>query len=488
MNKQLSGVKIFPSSWYYNACLQGFLEILALGLGDSGIDVIEEEILQDDGIVIIPGDLMKAAYSTRETGFPKRYKGFREVPDDVKELKRIVWWWVEKSYQEGFIRQEDREKENLGSREKIETVCRRLFNHINGFYPNLAQVGCSTDKKIEFLNKWFNLNANEADSLSCSFCGSTYELSEEDNIYQSFFTMSLSRILGSSPPKFPNFFWDGQPSLVMCKQCRSYFLCFHITERKRFFVNSDSLQVNWYLNRILYSKANEHNMYRSEKLLNALKYDSQLRKAVCSWGTQRLELVNFTGKGVDTQPLSPNVARILAIPEISNLIGRISSDLIWDCIVKEQFEYLNIILYKSLRALIKGENTEKDPEVIFNTGDDSNRIVVLIELAHKINTQVLHKKGGGKVRFFDFQSLRKAGGEAPINLGDNTGKNLVYRLLELTRLYQKAEIYHLLLRVYLSSNRKFPEILARLFEIEEEETFKNGIYAFIAGLRAAEEK
>lgn len=34
--------------------------------------------------------------------------------------------------------------------------------------------------------------------------------------------------------------------------------------------------------------------------------------------------------------------------------------------------------------------------------------------------------------------LRKEAEEAPINLGDNRGKSLIYRLLELTRMNKKA--------------------------------------------------
>lgn len=91
----MKDVEIYPSSWYYNACVHGFLEVLAWGLGDKGRDIVEEQFLQDDGSVRIPGELMEAVFSTIDVPAPAGYT-FREVPDDVKDLKRIAWWWVEK--------------------------------------------------------------------------------------------------------------------------------------------------------------------------------------------------------------------------------------------------------------------------------------------------------------------------------------------------------------------------------------------------------
>lgn len=84
--------------------------------------------------------------------------------------------------------------------------------------------------------------------------------------------------------------------------------------------------------------------------------------------------------------------------------------------------------------------------------------------------------------------LRKEAEEAPINLGDNRGKSLIYRLLELTRMNKKSNAYHLLLRVYITNGKSFPKHLSRLFEIEDSELFKNGIYAFVSGLKNIEQK
>ena len=31
------------------------------------------------------------------------------VPEEVADLKRIAWWWVEKSYDIGYMKKDDRE-------------------------------------------------------------------------------------------------------------------------------------------------------------------------------------------------------------------------------------------------------------------------------------------------------------------------------------------------------------------------------------------
>ena len=58
----MKDVVIYPSSWYYNACVQGFLEVLAYGLGEQ---IVTDEFLQNDGTVKIPGDLMEAVFAAK---------------------------------------------------------------------------------------------------------------------------------------------------------------------------------------------------------------------------------------------------------------------------------------------------------------------------------------------------------------------------------------------------------------------------------------
>ena len=99
----IKNIKLYPSSWYYNACVHGFLEVLAWGLGKEGERIVEEQILRNDGTAVIPGDLAKAIFSTDSVPLPDGYDE-RPIPDELKTMKRIAWWWIVTGYKAGFMR------------------------------------------------------------------------------------------------------------------------------------------------------------------------------------------------------------------------------------------------------------------------------------------------------------------------------------------------------------------------------------------------
>ncbi len=480
----MKDVEIYPSSWYYNACVHGFLEVLAWGLGENGNQIIEKEILKPEGKAVIPGELMETVFSTKDSSIPYGYE-FQEVPEDISELKRIGWWWVSKGYEMNFIRQKDRDRELNSSLEYVEAVVGNLLvGNKNPTYLSLTQAGSN---KVDFLNDWFLIEMDQADNAKCSFCGGNCSSFIDERLLDRFFSLSLSRFLGSAFDKVPNFFWNGNPNLIICKTCRSYFLFFHIIHRNKFFINSDSLQVNWYLNRLLSNKIQNEINWRQQSLMNAVHYDPQLRKSLGSWGQQNIEAITFdmkrdasgkTKEVLETQIISAKIARLILVPRISSLIGRISNFTIWNMIINEQIEYLPTVIYKSLRVIISGKDNPNDPEIV----NSLTQVRDLISLYYEIVLQLAKEKGGAGMGFINLQEIRESASDSPINLNDNSGKNLVYRLLELTRLNKKSDVYHLLLRIYVTSGKEFPDSLARIFEIKDSELFKNGIYAFVAGL------
>lgn len=469
----MSDVVIYPSTWYYNACVQGFLETVAWGLGDDGPQQVEE-MLQDDGRVVIQHKLMEAVFSTNNTPSPSGYK----LKDSmIPELKRIGWWWVEKS-----------KKNSSGSSEDdMNSTCLSLFGTNKTFYPCLLTHNDKM-KRADFLNSWFVLETGG--EFHCSFCNSLCRPDETIKDKYNYFSRELSKLLGSTKDGFPNHFWNVAPDLLICKHCRSYFVFFHIAHQNRFFINSDSLKVNWHLNHLLSLQINKQRDWQQQTLMNAVHYDPQLRKTLGSWGLQNLEVIIFNRGEVDCYPISANLAKLLLIPSISSLISKISNRTVWDIVLKERFDYLLTIIYKSLRVFLadKDKDTEKDPEIIKIWGSGSARkitpIVDIIDLYQEIRK---YKEGGGKVEHINYSVLRMEARQAPIDLGDNRGKNLVFRLLELTRMNKKSSVYHLLLRVYIARGIEFPYQLSCLFQIEDSELFKNGIYAFVAALKNSQE-
>jgi len=472
----MKDIEIYPSSWYYNACVQGFLEILAWGLGKEGRNFVENKVLQEDGRAVIPGSLMDAVFGTSDILMPPVYSGWEEVPEEVSSLKRIAWWWVKKSYELGFIRKDDREK-TLNPGETVETVIRYLC-HKSGMYPNLIQIPWDTVKKIKFLNAWFTPVQGEGD-LKCSFCGHNCALVEGERVYDAYFTRTLSPYLGNAPGVFSNLFWNGNPNMVMCRYCRSYFMCFHVTHRNRFFINSNSFFINWHLNRLM-SGQTSHTGW-SPVLTSILQYDLQLRRAVSGWALQSMEVISFDQKGVSCHTISATLAGLLVIPKISSLIRRLANPTVWETIITERFDYLLIMAYKSLRVHLKGKDDQPQDDDIVGAGTGGLRTVIdLVELYYEIKANTI--SGGLSMSYINIKEIRQAAENAPLAIKDNAGKGIIFRLLELARLNKKADVYHLLLRIYLANNRLFPEALARLFQTNDNELFKSGIYAFVAGL------
>lgn len=461
-------VEIYPSSWYYNACVHGFLEVLAWGLGDKGKDIIEDQFLQDDGSVRIPGDLMEAVFSTKDIPAPAGYI-FREVPDDVKDLKRIAWWWVELSN-----KTEDKDPINM-----IQSTRLSMFGSNKTFYPNLLPW----NEKIPtntFLNDWFTLTTEG--NLKCSFCDGPCEPVQGQKEKVAFFSNAVSKHLGSNLDVFPNIYWDSQSNLIMCSLCRSYLLFFHVIHNRRYYVNSDSISLNWYLNNLLKEKSA---ITRSSQraFFQALRYDTQIRSTLGSWGLQNMELVTLEWDDTSVQPISKRLANLLLIPRIANLLGLISNSVVWDIVIQEQFSYLLNLGYKQLRFFLSGgENKNKDPEIIAGAWNSMAQVTTLLELFYAIRQAEQKEKGGKVVASIDLRQIRNAASNAPISIADNAGKGLVFRLLELSRLNKKTEVYHLLLRTYVAKGQVFPACLADLFAVNNQELFQTGIYAFIAGL------
>ncbi|SHH08425.1 CRISPR-associated protein Cst1 [Thermosyntropha lipolytica DSM 11003] len=476
----MKDIEIYPSSWYYNACVQGFMEIIAHGIGEDGNRIIEEEILHKDGRAVIPGDLANAIFNPCTVPMPARYRNleYNEVPNEIADLKRIAWWWIQKS--QALLKKSSSNFSN--SHELIKATCNSYLGSNKTFYPNLLPHNDKTSR-IQFLNNWFSL-ANGG-NVHCSFCNALCQLDVHAKEKEQFFIREISAHFGSSITEFPNGFWDGNPNFIMCRHCRSYFLCFHIVYSYGFFVNSDSLMLNWHLNSLLTAKTRKQKTSHYTLLLNAIRYDPQLRSGVGSWGLQNLEVIVFMNNKIKHHPVSPRLARLFMVPKISSLISRIAEPIIWEIILEERFDYLLTIIYKSLRVLRTGKNESNDPEVIVKekNKDSLTFVVDLIEFYAEVKKLDLNSSEERRyTNMLDLWKIRNEAKNAPLAL-DN---NLVFRLLELTRLNKKAEVYHLLLRTYVVNEMPFPGVLADLFNIEDANLFKSGIYAYISGLKAPE--
>lgn len=533
MNCGLDDLEIYPADWYFNACVQGFLEVLEWGLGEE----VVESFLRDDGSAVIPGDLAEAVFSNGDRSLPSGYTG---IESGAKELKRIVWWWVGKTFslqpetsveeQLGDYPQEllaDLLEEYVGGKgegklaeELIKstgitkkaaaslvkallasaargelpgvspdlaakvrlTVAARKTLRKGGDYENLA-TSDSYENLKGVLEKWFALE-EEGGDLTCAFCGKKFSLDRRDQnprVYEFYFLRTVSIDLGSSPNKLPNFFWNGEPSLPMCRLCRSYLLCYHIVRGRGFFLNTGSLKANWYLNRLLRAEpssggAGGPSFY---SLLDAVAASSRLRRLLSGWTLAGLEVMSLRKGKVEYHFISAIVARWLLNTRISALLRSFSSreeveERIWGLLLAERIEDFLDIAYNSLYSLLGGKRG-----VEVGVLADSGKVVDLLKLYAEIKRQ-----GGESVRYLNMDRLRDEGRRGPLNTDENSKKNLVFRILELARLGRRDDVYHILLRTYVANGQIFPEDLSRVFEVKDDSLFRTGVFAYIAGVTA----
>lgn len=462
---------IYPSSWYYNASVQGFMEVLAHGLGEEAVS----DFFRDDGTIVIPSDVIEAVYATNKNKpLPISYlKTAITLPHYVivNEMKRISWWWVDKSKKTGPA-----DCETI-----IKETCKSMLGTNKTFYPNLKAHNEGTPN-INFLNEWFSFSGQG--KLKCSLCNSNCTLGTNSKDSFAYLTQSIASFIGNSAAKFPNSLWDNTHNLLICPFCRSQFICFHLAHKNKSFINTGSFKVNWHLNRLIWDQTKIKYSYQ-QALLSAIPFSRQLRGAISSWSLQSMELLEFGGNNiVNYYPLSTNQAELLLIPAVSSNLGKLRNKHIWKTFLKENYDYLPAIAYKNIVCYLKGSNPQEDPEVfVRNDIYARSGIDAFLSLILAINLYFKGKQGGKKVASINYYKIRQEAGEAPFSLDENPTKNMVYRVLELARLNKKNEVYHILMRSYIAHGKKFPTVVAHLFEIEDENLFKTGIYCFVSGLR-----
>ncbi|HHW41106.1 MAG TPA: type I-B CRISPR-associated protein Cas8b1/Cst1 [Syntrophomonadaceae bacterium] len=529
----MDDLEIYPADWYFNACVQGFLEVLEWGLGKETI----ESFLRDDGSAVIPGDLAEAVFSSAERPLPPGYPSRDEPADGIK---RIVSWWAGKTFSlqpetsveeqlgdypqelladllevyvggkgegklaEEFIKSTGIAKKvaaslvkallasaargelpgvspDLAAKVRLTVAARKRLRK-GGDYENLA-TSDSYETLKGVLEKWFALE-EEGGDLTCAFCGKRFSLDPGDQhprVYEFYFLRTVSSDLGSSPNKLPNFFWNGEPSLPMCRLCRSYLLCSHIVRSYGFFLNTGSFKANWYLNRLLRAESSSsltgsHGFYN---LLDALAASSRLRKLLGGWTLTGLEVMSLRKGKVEYHFISATVARWLLNTRTSALLRSFSSreeveERIWGLLLAERIEDFLDIAYTSLYSLMGGRQG-----VEVGVLADSGKVVDLLKLYAEIKRQ-----GGESVRYLNMDRLREEGRRGPLNTEENSKKNLVFRILELARLGRRDDVYHILLRTYVANGQIFPEELSRVFEVKDDSLFRTGVFAYIAGVTA----
>lgn len=94
----------------------------------------------------------------------------------------------------------------------------------------------------------------------------------------------------------------------------------------------------------------------------------------------------------------------------------------------------------------------------------------------------LYESLSGKNATILIDNLKRLGQKLQGELG-KAFQNVGYRIMELTRAGKRSDVYHLILRIFYSSEKIFPQELSEIFKpIYSEEMFKIFIFSFLSGV------
>lgn len=488
----LKYVTIYPADWYFNACVHGFLDVVSYGLGEKSV----ESFLQDDGTVKIPEDVFEAIFSKEDVPLDETYSNATvnaKVPSDI-DIKRITWWWIEKTSELRKKQKNNKKNEGKENEDKTKKGSWSYLFSRNGSYANLIPQKNKqkhkeeTVKLLDELLKIKTDNRDSAFSITCAFCGEQFFVREEQDFLRIFFNRVHSK-WSSSLDAFPNTYWNNTWSMPICPRCRSYIIFFHIIESKGLFINTSSLKANWFINKILEKKFPASQ--KPKNTLSNLGVDMELIRSLSGWSLMGLDFLKFKGnQQIEYYSLSPRVAQWLLNPNISSYLNPPFYDSkdkklinlwekVWELVLTENMEGLPSHIHKLLKETIA---LEKDAENKKQIDQAAEKLINLYYTLRCTPDKNSGNRGGEIMEKVDVYSLIREGKNGPLNISSNAQRGLVYRILELARLGRKEEVFYMLLRLYVSEGKPFPERLSRLLELSDTSSFTAGIFAYLFGV------
>lgn len=288
-------LRLYPASWFYNAGVLGFLQLLQ-ALGQD-----PRQYFQSDGTILLPID-------------PQR----RWIAGMHYSRLRRAWFIMLLQLQRGYT--EELAKRNYANwirnkklfYKKDGSTSGKLFTN-QDYYPNLSIK--ALDGRIEaFFTETHG-------GVHCTFCHRSADKGEE--YYQNF-----GKLLAASGSTFPNAYWDNEPKDFVCPACVFLLMCHHLAliklpNRTHLFINAPSFALMYQLN--LYA----HQVYQSRpdarELLatSLLRYSMGLTRQLASWHLMNIEIVLASSSGVDYFVLPYETALLLSEPKIASLLDQI---------------------------------------------------------------------------------------------------------------------------------------------------------------------
>lgn len=344
-------IKLFPSSWLYNASVIGFLKVMAYGLGDKTI----ENWLNDDGTVDIDTTIFSNALNFY-FDYHKKYNAKGKPPI------------YGNSYYKNFINTSS-EKKNING---LQQMVKLLVN---------------------------NLENNASKYMTCSVCGMPVGLKDAPNDIIEFLEKRSNFNTENGPLgpsfSFPNSFWNLDISLHLCPLCVylniHHHLAFKQIKGEQIFINAPSFKLMWYLNETT------EKLFNADRLKNILgikliKLSQKINKSIGIWSLMNIEMIVRTINGeTDNYSIPANVSSLLLNNNISSLIVKSNENFILNLILEERFDDLLELNRRLIRFLYADDKDKliKTDDYIKNINyHNNNHLVNLINVLPELYIKI----------------------------------------------------------------------------------------------------
>jgi len=455
---------IFPQSWIHNANIYGFLKILATNAEELEVEV--EELLREDGTLVLPDYLQEKLYEEIEVNCGELYP-------------RLYVYWIMENDRIGVAARKP-------GYDPFVNIPRSMFTNNDKFYKNLIPQTkpfyLFSEALSRIVNYLFKERSLEGDHV-CILCGNPAGGPDHrPEPIKTFSPQLFGSALSSWVRQFPNSFWNMQTSLYICNLCAQMALFRHFVFRNNgdIFINAPSFKVIWYLNQALKAYKDFYEIFSVSSHSQRVDFSVKVQRLLGTWEKQNIEIVMYAGTGgYHTYYFPSRVVDILINPRVTSILGILrNSEGIFRILALEKYPELLHITYLSLKQQITQNNEIRKTLDRLGFPDPTEKMSSYLPILFFEVRRILGVNHMGS-RVCP-NELREFGMEVK-----ELFKNTKYRLLELVRLGKKDEVYHLVLRTYMAAKRAFPEKLNEVFK-EKEEDFKNLMYAYISGMTGGE--
>ncbi len=337
---------LVPGNWLYNAGVIGFLRVMEA----TGENV--EGWFRDDGTVEVEFAADPEHHAFR--WFDGLYERFTR--ENLSPEKAKIWEeGVQRCMEAGTPKERCRTLAIWGT--LFNVYARGLFNadsrYFDRTWPDFVRfVSWAMQDRTTY----------RKEGIPCGFCSRSL-LEEEREKGKPFLTSEHIKLLGASPAKMPNSFWNNRSDLAVCSTCTWMILSYPagILEGRgiRYFLNAPSFKLMWVLNRVMRSAFSRQGERTLRELFGTTLMESALRHQLIlhHWSMMNVEIVTIRGDQVDFYTLPADRVAVLTNPRVASLLKSLGNTKYLSWVLDGREERLLDRAQQLIRDSLKNEKS-----------------------------------------------------------------------------------------------------------------------------------